>query len=242
MDHDLYINLPDGYSKQGKVRKLNKALYGLPEAARVWHEDLEEKLNTLGFSPLESDPGVFLCKSNKGIIAINMHIDDGTGICSSKEEELELKAGIQKFYKIKEKESSKPFKVLGILVTRNTHDGTLKLSQPEYIDSMLKRFDMSNCNPIAKLVDKGSHLQGTEAAIFANEKLYQALTGSLTYAVMSTQPDIGYIMQYLSQLNKKLLLNNWIVAKRVLCYLKGTKDVGVVYRKVAKSKKVILGM
>ena len=60
MDHDLYINLPDGYSKQGKVRKLNKALYGLPEAARVWHEDLEEKLNTLGFSPLESDLGVFL--------------------------------------------------------------------------------------------------------------------------------------------------------------------------------------
>jgi len=74
MDHDLYNNLPDGYSKQGKVRKLNKALYGLPEAARVWHEDLEEKLNTLGFSPLESDPGVFLCKSNRGIIAIDMHV------------------------------------------------------------------------------------------------------------------------------------------------------------------------
>jgi len=66
-----------------------------------------------------------------------MHVDDGTGIFLSKEEELDLKAGIQKFYKLKEKDMSKPFKVLRMLVTRNTHDSTLKLSQPEYINMML---------------------------------------------------------------------------------------------------------
>jgi len=71
-----------------------------------------------------------------------MHVNNGTGICSSEEEEFNLKAGIQKFYKIKEKDTSKPFKVLGILVTRDTHKGTLKLSQSKYIDSILKRFDM----------------------------------------------------------------------------------------------------
>ena len=42
-------------------------------------------------------------------------------------------------------------------------------------------------------------------------------------------------MQYLSQLNKKPSLNDWIMAKRVLHYLKGTKDIGVMYRKVTKS-------
>jgi len=52
------------------------------------------------------------------------------------------------------------------------------------MDDMLHKFDMSDCNPVATLVDKGSHLQGAEAAIFENEKLYQALTGSITYAAM----------------------------------------------------------
>jgi len=52
---------------------------------------------------LESDPGVFLCKLAKGIIAIDTHVDNGTGICLSEEEEDELKASIQEFYKIKEK-------------------------------------------------------------------------------------------------------------------------------------------
>ena len=78
---------------------------------------------------------------------------------------MDLKAGIQKFYKIKEKDTTKPFKVLGILVTRNTHKGMLKISQSEYIDSMLQRFDMVDCNPMVTLVDKGLHLQESEAAV-----------------------------------------------------------------------------
>jgi len=54
----------------------------------------------LGFAPLESDTGVFLCKSKEGITAIDMHMDDSTGICSSKEDS-KLKAYIQKCYKDK---------------------------------------------------------------------------------------------------------------------------------------------
>jgi len=67
-----------------------------------------------------------------------MHMDNGTGICLSKEEESRLKAGIQKIYKIEEKDTSKPFKVLSILVTRETQQGTIKISQYEYIKSILQ--------------------------------------------------------------------------------------------------------
>src|SRR5882724_11402723 len=112
IDHDIFVKLPEGYEKPGKVGKLNKVLYGLPEAARVWREDLEAKLKSLGFSPLGSNTGVFLSKSQTGFTAIDTHVDDGTGICSSEEEESRIKSGIQKFYKIKEKDTSKPFKVL----------------------------------------------------------------------------------------------------------------------------------
>ena len=154
--------------------------------ACIWCKDLEMKLKSLGFSLLESNPGVFLHKSGKGIIAIDTHIDNGTGICLSEEEELDLKTGIQKFYKLKEKDMSKPFKVLRILVTRNTHDGTLKLLQSEYIDTMLQRFELVDCNPVTMLVHKGSHLDKGEVVPFENKKLHQALTRSLTYVAMST--------------------------------------------------------
>jgi len=31
IEHNIYVALPNGYEKPGKVGKLNKALYGLPE-------------------------------------------------------------------------------------------------------------------------------------------------------------------------------------------------------------------
>ena len=85
LDHNIYITFPDGYDRPGKVAKLNKALYGLPEAARIWRKDLEDKLRSLGFAPLGSDWGVFLWKSAAGITAIDTHVDDGMGICLSEE-------------------------------------------------------------------------------------------------------------------------------------------------------------
>ena len=71
---------------------------------------------------------------------IDTHVDNGMGICLSEEVELSLKVSIQKFYKIKEKDTSKLLKVLGILVMRDTHRGMLKLSQAKYSDSIFQWF------------------------------------------------------------------------------------------------------
>jgi len=106
-------------------------------------------------------------------MVIDTHIDDSMGICSSEEEELRLTPIIKRFYKIKEKDTSKPFKVLGILVTRDTHQGTLNLSQAKYIDTLHQWFNMSSCNPIVTSVDKGSHLQDGESVAYENERTYQ---------------------------------------------------------------------
>jgi len=183
----------------------------------------------LGFSPLGRDTRVFISKTQTGFTAIDTHVDNETGICLS-EEESWIKSRIQKFYKITEKDASKLFKVLGILVTRDTHRGTVKLMQSEYIDSMLLRFDMRDCNPVVMPVNKGSHLQDRESAPYKNEKTYQAFIGSLTYTAMSTFPDIGYIIQFLSQANKNPLQWDWNTVKRVLRYLKGMRELGIVFQ------------
>ena len=182
--------------------------------------------------------GVFLKKTTTGVIVIDTHVDDAMGICSSEEEELHLKEGIKKSYKIKEKDTSKPFKVLGILVTGNTHLRMLKMSQSEYIDSVLQRFNMADSNPVTTPVDKGSHLKKEEDALYDNIKEYQAVTGSLTYVAMSTCPDVAYITQFLSQSNKNPTQQDWNAGKRVLKYLKGTKDMGIIYRRNPEQQRV----
>ncbi len=48
---------------------------------------------------------------------------------------------------------------------------------------------------------------------------------------MSTRPDIGYITQFLSQSNKGPSQHDWNAVKRVLWYLKGTRNIGIIYRR-----------
>src|SRR5882724_8080542 len=90
---------------------------------------------------------------------------------------------------------------------------------------------MTDCNPVLTPIDKGAHLQDGKSANYESVRTYQALIGSLTYAATSTCLDIGYITQFLSQANKDPRQRDWDAAKRVLRYLKGTRNMGIVYRR-----------
>jgi len=125
IDHDIFFKLPEGYEEPGKVGKLNKALYGCPKQHGSGAKISKPNSNHWDSHLWEATRSIPEQISN-WIYSHRYPCDDGTGICSSEEEESRIKSGIQKFYKIKEKDTSKPFKVLGILVTRDTHWGTLK--------------------------------------------------------------------------------------------------------------------
>lgn len=66
---------------------------------------------------------------------------------------------------------------------------------------------------------------------------YQNLIGSLGYLAVATRPDIAHVVSYLSQFNKNFDKSHWMAAKRVLQYLKNTKDLTLQF--VKTNKKVI---
>jgi len=63
---------------------------------------------------------------------------DRTGICSSKEEEFGLEGWHSKILQDQGERYLQALQGTWLLVTRDTHEGTLKMSQSEYIDSLLK--------------------------------------------------------------------------------------------------------
>ena len=49
LDEDVFLRLPKGCELSGKVVRLNKSLYGLKQASRMWHAHLITCLKSLGF-------------------------------------------------------------------------------------------------------------------------------------------------------------------------------------------------
>jgi len=66
---------------------------------------------------------------------------------------------------------------------------------------------------------------------------YRQLIGSLIY-LTNTHPDLSYAVSILSRFMQEPRDSHWNAAKRVLRYIQGTKDFGLLY---TKTKNFVLG-
>lgn len=58
---------------------------------------------------------------------------------------------------------------------------------------------------------------------------YREAIGSLLYLANGTRPDITYAVNVLSRKQSEPSITDWMKVKRVLRYLKGSKDLGLLY-------------
>src|SRR5258706_14207569 len=117
--------------------------------------------------------------------------------------------------------------LLGIRIEYRDHD--IALSQSAYIDTILKRFGLYDCNPVTYPLDKSHQIDKATTTNAddseVNIKLYQQMVGSLMYTVIGTRPDITFTVTRLSQFLTKPTKNHFGAIKHVFRYLKGTRDI-----------------
>src|SRR5277367_4124901 len=78
--------------------------------------------------------------------------------------------------------------VLGINITRNHQKRTIHLSQPRYIEAILKKFGLYNCNPSNTPGDTSVTLKKNETNNEEAQKNipYREAVGSLMYLMLCT--------------------------------------------------------
>ena len=93
---------------------------------------------------------------------------------------------------------------------------------------------MENANPVAMLLDPNMKLApNPESRELNHSNDYTLLLGSLQYLAIATCLDIAYAVNRLAAYTANLSLQHYTAAKRVLRYVKGTKNYGITYRKDA---------
>ena len=87
---------------------------------------------------------------------------------------------------------------------------------------------MRESKAVSTPLDQNAKLSSLDETRAANGILYRQLVGSLNY-LTTTRLDIAYSVIILSQFMAKPLESHWIAAKKVLRYLKGTVNFGIMY-------------
>ena len=144
LEEEIYMKQPQGYELKGKeklVCRLKKSLYGLKLAPRQWYLKFDKFMSKQGYTRCHSDHCVYLKKQNDGsYIILLFYVDDMLVVGSNMQEINVLKRKLENSFAMKDLGAAK--QILGMRITRDRKNRKLKLSQNEYIQKVLKRFNM----------------------------------------------------------------------------------------------------
>lgn len=127
---------------------------------------------------------------------------------------------------------------LGIKVTKDK-DGIYSINQTGYIEKLLKMYKMENAKESKIPLDVGYRKIKDESCKIEKNK-YQKLIGALIYIATNTRVDIAASVSILSRKMNCPTELDWLEAKRVIRYLKGTKNLKLTLGSKDKEVKDIL--
>ena len=107
------------------------------------------------------------------------------------------------------------------------------ICQKRYAREVLARFDMESANAVKNPIVPGTRLSKNEGGVRVDETLFKQVVGSLMYLTV-TRPDLMYGVSLISRFMSSPTMSHCLAVKRILRYLKGTTDFGILYKKRRK--------
>ena len=233
LDEEIYMKQPPGWEEPGRenwVCRLLKAIYGLKQAGHQWYLKVKELFEDLGLQRCEYDQGVLYLHLPDLNLIVAIHVDDCTLVANSLAVMNRFKGELAARFEISDLGEVRF--LLGFEIHRDRRARTISLSQPGYIDTLLARFNQIDANPTPTPLDPHTNLYLPITNLMRLEmrqKPYSQLVGSLIYAAICTRPDIQFAISILAQFMADPAPFHWEAAKRVLRYLKGTRDYSLTF-------------
>ena len=226
LKEEVFMKLPLGLQEQ-QVWKLKKSLYGLKQASRAWNQEVEFFLLSLGFHSCKTDPCIFVKNSVDSKIIIGLYVDDLLIASTKLDDLIQIKLRLKSKWDIKEVSTSSSF--LGLAIARDRLNRRIHLSQESLIADILVDCEMEKCNPAKIPYESGLKLCKSESEEPDEFQLdYRHTIGQLLYVAINTRPDITAAVSILSQYVSNPGPTHWQATKKLLRYLQGTSDFGII--------------
>ena len=239
LNEEVYMIQPEGFvaNDSGKlVCRLKKSIYGLKQASRQWYLKFHSVVTSYGFVENKVDQCIYCKVSGRKFIFLILYVDDILLASSDLGLLHETKRMLSNNFDMKD--LGEASFVLGIEIHRNRSCRLLGLSQRAYVDRVLERFSMQLCKPGIAPVCKGDKLSLAQCPQSDIEKAqmknipYASALGSIMYAQVCTRPDIAFATGLLGRYQSNPGHDHWVAAKKVMRYLKRTKDYMLIYKHV----------
>jgi hypothetical protein len=236
IDDCVYVSIPKEWRENNEpaVKRLNKALYGLPQAPLLWFKKYLNDLQKLGWFPCPQEKGLWRMPSEykKGtFLKLSVYVDDNviTG-----QEDAEVLFQTNRILQIFTGRMIEPerrgkwqiWDILGAEFSFCREERSMQLSMGTYISKVAAAYNIHsfssnpNCVTELDLEDDGDVIDFP----------YREIIGSLQWCATVARPDISRQANLLSRYNSRPPTTHRAgAAVKILKYLNKTKEKGITY-------------
>jgi hypothetical protein len=229
IDRPVFVELPEGFQHANNepcVLCRKKSVYGMGNSPLLFFELLKSNLEAIGFKQYKHiDPCLFI---HKKAICLT-YVDDCLWFGKDEAALDSLIDRMKTERKMNLKvESNDVSAFLGIQFTRR--GDTIELKQTGLLEKILEDAGMQDCNSeLTPAVDKALG-KDPNGAPFNELWSYRSIVGKLLYLAGNSRPDIAFAVHQVARFSHDPKQSHAVAIKRILRYLQGTKDRGMVMR------------
>lgn len=206
--------------------KLDRALYGLVESAKLWNDHVSATLKNLGLVQLKNDACVFMTPNQDTFIGL--YVDDFI-ICSVNEKERErILNGLEKAYGKLKQGTGKKITYRGLQIV-SSDSQEIFVNQTEYAKELTKHVRKTARTPTAMNFLKVN--KQSEPCQKAEKEEYARTVAKILWLANQSRPDLKFATSLLCSRVSDTRIEDLKKMKRVLEYIKGTLHLGLRYRR-----------
>ncbi|CAI7805759.1 unnamed protein product [Closterium sp. NIES-54] len=190
VDAEIYVELPHGsHGEPNQVCQLQKSLYGIKQAPRLWQQYLHARLTRIGFKQLPHNQGMYRFTKDDDYILLIVYVDDLLYIGSTDNVTTWFEGELQKDLTFTV--SSTVTQYLGLNIQEG--EDAIYLNAAKYADTIAKRFALTPTTISMPYRYKAGN-DKVESALLkpAGISNYQRKLGCLLFAAITCRPDLSY--------------------------------------------------
>ncbi|GJQ94265.1 retrovirus-related pol polyprotein from transposon TNT 1-94 [Tanacetum coccineum] len=229
LKEEVYVSQPEGFIDPDHPQhfyRLKKALYGLKQAPQAWYDTLSKFLLDQGFSKCVVDPTLFIPKTGKHTLHVQIYVDDiiyaltDPRDCDRFSNEMSSKFQMLMMGQISF--------FLGLQISQNPRG--IFINQSKYAKEILKKFYFHLSDHVdTPMVDR-TKLDEDLSGILIDQTRYRSMVGCLMYLTAS-RPDLVFAACMCTRYQSKPTKKHLEVVKWVFRYIQGTINMGLWYLK-----------
>ena len=135
----IYLRRPNGADDNimPAIVKLQKCLYGLPQASKYFDDHLSTVLLSIGLTRLITDSEVFVLSRDDEQVILTKHVDD---ILLAGTRGIKLLSFVSKIYNLTTTIEPKTF--VGLFISRDRSSRSLTITLPNYTNTIIEKFSV----------------------------------------------------------------------------------------------------